>query len=110
MSVRPEDIAFAAELFAGLGTITHRKMMGGATLYADGAIFAILDQDGTIYLRSKGALAQTLRGEGGRGFEWTRPSDGKVTTMGYVSLPEAALDDPALACEWAAEALREGAE
>lgn len=108
MTVAAADIAFALELFGDLGRLTHRKMMGGAVLYADGALFALLDGDGQIFLRSKGALADRLRAEGGRDFAWTRPSDGKVLTMGYVSLPEAALDDPGLACQWAHDALQEG--
>ncbi len=108
MSLSPEDLAFAKELFENLGTITHRKMMGAAALYCDGQIFASLDQQGTIYLRSKGALAETLIAQGCAQFEWTNPKTGKIQTMGYVALPEAALDDPQLACTLAKDALSEG--
>lgn len=108
MSLSPEDLVFATELFEALGPITHRKMMGAAALYCDGQIFACLDQDGAIYLRSKGALADSLLAQGCAPFQWTNPKTGKIQTMGYVALPEAALDDPGLACTLAQTALSEG--
>jgi len=108
VSVAEEDIAFARDIFSELGKITSRKMMGGATFYADGAIFAIVSGEGQIYLRSKDALAARLLSEGERKFQWENPKTGKVGSMGYVTLPDAALDDPALACSLAREALLEG--
>ena len=42
MSIAEADIAFAKELFSGLGDVTSRKMMGGLCLYHDGTIFAII--------------------------------------------------------------------
>ena len=102
MSVPDSDIAFAHELFAELGTLTHRKMMGGLTLYCDGRIFAILDAEGVPYLKAKGAFAEALATEGSRQFGDDGTSGGR---MGYWTLPEAALDDPDLACDWARRAL-----
>ena len=37
--------AWVQEALEPLGAVTMRKMMGGATLYLDGTIFAILDED-----------------------------------------------------------------
>lgn len=108
MSVSPEQIAQVQDLFADLGAITMRRMMGGATFYADGAIFAILDAQGVLYLRSKGALAQRLLSEGERMFAWDNPKTGKTQRMGYVTAPEAVWDDPEQACALAREALAEG--
>ena len=103
-----EDIAFYTDLFAPLGAITTRAIMGGTVFYADGRLFATHHGDGRLYLRSRGALAQRLDAEGEDQLTWTRPSDGHVQTMGYWSLPAAALDDPDLACALAREALAEG--
>ncbi|MFD0858092.1 TfoX/Sxy family protein [Roseovarius aquimarinus] len=108
MSVSAPDIAFARELFSALGEITHRRMMGGATLYCDGAIFACLDSQGRIYLRASGDLARRMAAEGAAQFSYDRKSDGKTLTMGYWTLPSAALDDPDAACDWAGQALSEG--
>jgi DNA transformation protein len=100
MSVADADIAFAHELFCALGTITSRKMMGGLTLYCDGQIFAILSSEGTFYLKAKGAFAEELAAEGSRIFSM---DDGR--SMGYWTLPDAALDDPEEAYRWAQKAL-----
>jgi DNA transformation protein len=105
MSVSDADIAFAHELFAGLGEITSRKMMGGLTIYCDGQVFAILDGDGRPFLKAKGAMADSLAESGAEQFEFTDKS-GKTSTMGYWSLPDAALDDPELACDWGRRVLR----
>lgn len=78
-------------------------MFGGCSLYAGGTIFAILDSGGQLYLKAKGDFADRLIEAGGEMFRFEK--DGEVRTMGYVTLPADALDDPALACEWAREAL-----
>jgi len=99
MSVSDADISFALELFEGLGQLTTRKMMGGLCLYSDGQIFAILNSEGTLFVKAKGDFARQLAVEGAKQFG----VDGK--TMGYWTLPEAALDDPDLACDWARRAI-----
>lgn len=104
MSLAAADIAFAVDLFAGLGHITTRKMMGGLCIYADGRLFSILDADGTVYLKAQGAFADKLDAAGSRPFVYRR-KDGTSQSMAYRTLPEAALDDPASACDWARDAL-----
>ena len=39
MSISNADIAFVKDLFAGVGTLTTRKMFGGLAIYADGVDF-----------------------------------------------------------------------
>ena len=60
MAVDAADIEFAKDLFSDLGAITSREMKGGAVLYADGALFATLESEGKLYIRSKGPLADRL--------------------------------------------------
>lgn len=100
MSVSDADIAFIYDLFAPLGHLTSRKMMGGLTLYCDGQVFAILDRHATPYLKAKGAMATDLAAAGAQQFG----ADGG-NIMGYWTLPDAALDDPDIACDWARKAL-----
>lgn len=106
MSVSEADIAFARELFAGLGPLTHRKMMGGLCLYRDGTIFAILNSDGSIWLKGACDAAARMVDEGWERWTYTR-KDGKETAMPYWRLPDAALDDPDVACSLARDALSE---
>ena len=101
MSISEEDIAFAHELYAGVGKITHRKMMGGLSIYADGQIFAIINAEGRYYLKASGDFAEALAAEGSEKF---RTEDGRE--MNYWTLPDDALDDPDLASDWGRRALR----
>ncbi|SFI77448.1 TfoX/Sxy family protein [Celeribacter neptunius] len=100
MAVSDEDVAFIHDLFGPLGGISHRKMMGGLSIYRDGQIFAILSSDGRVYLKARGGFAEELAAEGSEKFEM---GDGRG--MHYWTLPEAALDDPEQACDWARRAL-----
>ena len=104
MSVSDADAAHAVELFSGLGGLTTRKMMGGLCLYRDGTIFAIIHADGGVYLKARGEVITALEAENCP--QWTYTRDGKKPTgMPYWRLPDAALDDPDLACDWARRAL-----
>lgn len=100
MALSAEQIAFAKELYAPLGQISTRKMFGGLSLYHDGDIFSIMSAHGTLYLKAKGAFADKLAAEGSEIFA---TADGR--SMGYWTLPDAALDDPEIACDWARQAL-----
>jgi DNA transformation protein len=104
MSVSDADIAFVTGLFADLGTITSRKMMGGLCLYAHDVLFAIIHGDGRVYLKATGEFAAVLGAQGAVQWTYTR-KDGKLTAMPYWTLPDAALDDPDLACDLARQAL-----
>ena len=104
MSLSTADAEFAQELFSGLGPLTTRKMMGGLCIYSEGTIFAIVHGDASIWLKGGGEFGAVLEAEGSR--RWTYQRDGgKVSAMPYWSLPDAALDDPELACDWARRAL-----
>lgn len=105
MAVSDADIEFVKDLFAGLGSITTRKMMGGLTIYADKQVFAILDSDGRLFLKASGDMAKRLEAAGSTLFTYTF-KNGKTGHMNYWTMPEDALDEPAIAAEWAREVLR----
>ena len=104
MAVSEHEIAFARDLFSGLGEITTRKMMGGLCLYHHGTIFALLHPEGGIHLKAAGAMVGRLEDLGGTQWTYTREG-GKPTRMPYWSLPDAVLDDPEQATDLAREAL-----
>ena len=104
MAVSAEAIEAVHDLFAPLGPITHRRMMGGATFYAGGQVFAMIGSDGVVRLKADGDLADRMAAEGAEKFAMTR-KDGSVATMGYWSLPPDAADDPDAAALLAREAL-----
>ncbi|MBL1436148.1 MAG: TfoX/Sxy family protein [Rhodobacteraceae bacterium] len=104
MSVGEDEIQFVKDLFAEVGEITTRKMMGGLSIYANGKIFSVLRQDGQLYIKASGPLAEQLDAAGGKLFTYDK-KNGKQGHMNYWTLPEAALDDPEAACEWAKASL-----
>lgn len=95
---------FVTELLAPMGTVSIRRMFGGAGVFREGLMFALLGDD-TVYLKADAALRADLESEGGVAFVWTRPSTGEAIDMGYVSLPSSAMDDPDEASAWAKRAL-----
>jgi len=98
---------FVRELFAGMGPVHVKRMFGGAGVYADGVMFALLAEE-TIYLKADEALKASLRALGCGPFVWvpeSGPRKGEHVEMGYWRLPDDALDDPDLAAAWGHKAL-----
>ncbi len=100
MSLTQSDIDYAHEMFAPLGQITSRKMMGGLSIYCDGVIFSILDSSATLFLKARDDFADELEAAGSRQFG---AETGK--TMCYWTLPDAAIDDTDMVFDWAKRAL-----
>ena len=105
MGLTPEEIETARDLFAGLGEITTRRMMGGLCLYHRGTIFAIVMGDGGIFLKGAGSFVDELEAAGATQWSYQREGRAKPVKMAYWTLPDDALDDPDTACDWARRAL-----
>ena len=104
MGLGAEDIAFAQDLFSGLGSLTTRRMFGGVALYQDGTIFALMRSDGEILIKGAGEFIDRLEAMGAERWTYTR-ANGNSAAMPYWTLPGAALDDPEEACTLARAAL-----
>ncbi|ABI75930.1 TfoX domain protein [Hyphomonas neptunium ATCC 15444] len=105
MAKAPDPLhEFVLELLSGAGAINIRRMFGGAGVYQDGVMFALLSDD-QIYVKVDPALRADLLAEGGAPFLYLRSSDAKPIDLGYVSLPSSAMDDPDEATVWARRAL-----
>lgn len=95
---------FVLELLSGAGPASIRRMFGGAGVYQDGVMFALL-ADEQIYVKVDDALRADLCAEGGQPFLYRRSSDARAIDLGYVSLPSSAMDDPDEASGWARRAI-----
>ena len=73
-------------------------MFGGAGIYRDGRMFALV-ADGEVFLKSDKSLEPRFLAAGCRKFVYEK--DGKKIAMSYWSLPEAALDDAEALKDWA---------
>lgn len=99
MAVDPDFLEFSKELFEGLGPIRTGRMFGGAGLYLDDAMFAMIVSD-QIFMKADKELAAQYAEAGSVPFEYdTKTGTRKIP--GLMSLPENALDDPEEALEWA---------
>jgi DNA transformation protein len=98
--VAPEDIG---ELFAAFGTVTVRRMFGGAGIYAEETMFALV-HDGVIYLKADAQSAPDFERENLAPFTYTTKG-GKRGVMSYRRMPDRLYDDPDELAVWAREAL-----
>lgn len=105
MSVSQDQIEMARDLFAGVGPVASRKMFGGAGLYSEGKIFAVLMSDGQLRLKGTGEVAKAFDAEGWERWTYQRDGSDKPTAMPYWSVPDDLMDDPEAASDWARRAL-----
>lgn len=105
MTKRPDAFhEFVMELFAPMGPVSVRRMFGGAGVFCDGLMFALIAND-MVYLKTDASLRREMEAEACEPFLWTRPGDNKIIDMGYVSLPADAMDEPEAASDWGRKAL-----
>ncbi len=91
------------DLFAPLGHVAVKKMFGGASIYADGVLFALVDDD-VLYLKADSATKARYEAEGLKPFTY----EGKTgpVSMSYWRAPERLYDEPDDMLAWAREALQ----
>mgnify|MGYP001217456778 CR=1 FL=1 len=95
-------LAYVKDLFSPFGEITTRRMFGGAGVYCDGLIFAIVAQD-DIWLKADKETADEFSAAGSQPF--TIEMKGKTGTMSFYSAPEDIFDDEGALRRWAELAL-----
>ncbi|WP_294196601.1 TfoX/Sxy family protein [uncultured Sphingomonas sp.] len=93
-------IDWIAEVLAADGSVTHRRMMGGATLYLDGTVFAIVGGDGSLWFKGDAQSDATWDAASCARFTQER-GDGTVASMNYRRAPEDCYDDAEAARDWA---------
>jgi DNA transformation protein len=92
VAVSGELIEFLKEQMAGFGPVSVRRMFGGAGLFRDGLMFALVVGD-VLYLKADAASRGTFEAEGLEAFSYAT-SSGRNTIMSFMRAPEACLDDP----------------
>jgi len=93
-------IDWVEEAMTPLGAVTMRKMMGGATLYLDGSIFAIAVDD-QLWIKADAESDAVWDAVGRERFTVTF-KDGTIDAMNYRRAPEDVYDDADALREWAA--------
>ncbi len=106
MSIDEGVIAWVSEAVDPLGRMTMRKMMGGATLYLDGAPFAIFAQ-GELWFKADPDTDAAWDAEGCERFSYTF-AHGRTATMNYRRAPADVHDDADEMRRWASLAHEAG--
>jgi DNA transformation protein len=107
MSVDEGLLAWVEEALEPMGRVSLRKMMGGATLYLDGAIFAIM-VDGELWLKAD-EESNAVWDEAGCTERFTVTfKDGTIDRMNYRRPPSDVYDDPDEMRRWAQVAVDAG--
>ena len=106
MSLDTGLIDWVEEAMVPLGCVSFRRMMGGATLYLDGTVFAIVLDD-ALWFKSDAVADAVWDAAGCRRFTYDR-KDGSIATMNYRRAPDDVLDDADAMREWAGIAVEAG--
>jgi DNA transformation protein len=96
----PEDIR---ELFAAFGSVSVRRMFGGAGIYAENTMFGLVDE-GVIYLKVDAENTPAFDRENLGAFTY-ETAGGKRGIMSYRRMPDRLYDDPDELATWARDAL-----
>jgi DNA transformation protein len=91
------------EIFSAFGPVSVRRMFGGAGIYADGLMFALV-ADGIIYLKAGPQNEADFEREGLPSFTYAA-GNGKRAVMSYRRMPDRLYDDPDELVHWARGAL-----
>jgi len=90
-------------LFAAFGPVAVRRMFGGAGIYAEDTMFALV-HEGVIYLKADGQNAAAFDREDLAPFTYAK-RDGKRGVTSYRRMPDRLYDDPDELATWARSAL-----
>ena len=103
--VSPKDdfANYCAELFTPLGAVRVRRMFGGHGLYVDDVFIAIVTGE-RLYLKVDDETRLRFEGAGSEPFVYSAKDRGKVA-LGYYTVPDEAMESPALMHPWACLAL-----
>lgn len=100
--------AWVQECLEPIGSVSMRKMMGGATLYLDGIIFALIDES-EIWFKADDESGTVWDAEGCTDRFTVIFKDGTVDSMNYRRAPTDVYDDADAMRRWAALAVEAGA-
>jgi DNA transformation protein and related proteins len=98
--VAPDDIR---ELFSAFGPVDVRRLFGGAGIFADGTMFALVSK-GVIYLKTDEHNAPAFEREALEPFTYATKA-GRRGVMSYRRMPDRLYDDPEELAVWARNAL-----
>jgi DNA transformation protein len=101
MAVSDDFLEYVLDQLSTFGEVEAKRMFGGAGLYCQGRMFALIADD-VAYLKVSEVNREDFEKAGSKPFQ---PYPHKKTTMPYWEIPGEVLEDPDELARWAAEAL-----
>jgi DNA transformation protein len=101
MAVSDDFLEYVVGQLSLLGSVTARKMFGGAGLYRDGKMFGLVAED-VPYLKADDSNREDFVKAGSGPF---KPYPDKAVTMSYYEIPVDVLEDPTTLAQWAQRSL-----
>ena len=104
MARHSEFCDYLVDLLAPLGDVRVRSMFGGYGVYLGQLMFGLVDND-TLYLKVDNGNRARFEAAGLLPFTYTGKR-GQPVIMSYHQAPPESLEDAAVLCDWAQEALK----
>jgi DNA transformation protein len=98
-----EFVAHCMELLGSVGAVRSRRMFGGHGFYVDDLFIALI-ADERLYLKADALTRPTFEAAGSTPFIYDAAGKA-MTSKGYFSAPEEAMESPPLMQPWARLAL-----
>jgi DNA transformation protein len=99
MAVSEEFVDYVVEQLACWGAVSVRRMFGGAGLYREGTMFAVLADD-VAYLKVDDSNRDDFLRAGSAPFE-PYPDKIKTTVRTFFEIPADVMEDPDELARWA---------
>ena len=97
------DAETIRDLFRDFGPVDIRRMFGGAGVFVDGLMIAIVTRDDALYLKADDATIPAFEQEGLKPFSYPTKA-GRHTLTSYWRMPDRLHDDPEDLARWARDA------
>ena len=107
MSIDQGLLDWIGEALEPMGTVTQRRMMGGATLYLDGTIFAIVSSGSELWFKAD-AESDAIWDEADCPRFTYQMGEGRTGTMNYRRAPADVYDDDEAMRNWTRLAVEAG--
>ncbi|MCC7046347.1 MAG: TfoX/Sxy family protein [Alphaproteobacteria bacterium] len=101
MTASREFCAHVTDLLSGFGPVAIRRMFGGAGVYREGVMFALVAYD-TLYLKVDDTTRADYESAGMGPFTYQGKSE--PVSLGYFQAPPETMEDADMLCDWARKA------
>ncbi|MGY2221442.1 TfoX/Sxy family protein [Pseudomonas gingeri] len=91
MSSSRQYLNFVLEQLEPLGSVASKRMFGCTGIYLNGLMFALIDGDDGVYVKSDADSVGFF--EAAQCYPFTYRSRGREVALSYWSIPHSALDD-----------------